>query len=222
MKQMLKDSLILFVITLISGLALGAVYMVTKDPIARQQEKTKAKAYQIVFEDAASFVDEENFDAQAATSDLLNYTVDEDYSDDEITMFASAFDESGNLLGYVITVTSHAGFGGDITFSMGIRLDGTLNGISITSISETAGLGMRASEILAPQFAGKATDSRFTVTKTGATYPTEIDAISSATITSNAVTDGVNAGIAYFQYRMLGQENAVSSEPVGEGGSENE
>ena len=37
MKQMWKDTLILFVITLVAGLALGAVYLVTKDPIAVQQ-----------------------------------------------------------------------------------------------------------------------------------------------------------------------------------------
>ena len=42
MKQMWKDTLILFVITLVAGLALGAVYLVTKDPIAVQQEKKPA------------------------------------------------------------------------------------------------------------------------------------------------------------------------------------
>ena len=63
-----------------------------------------------------------------------------------------AKDGSGTLLGYVLTVTSREGYGGDITFTMGIRLDGTLNGISILSISETAGLGMKAEAVLKPQF----------------------------------------------------------------------
>ena len=36
------------------------------------------------------------------------------------------------------------GYGGDIQFAMGVQNDGTLNGISILSISETAGLGMKA------------------------------------------------------------------------------
>lgn len=209
MKQMLKDTLILFVITLVAGLALGAVYLVTKDPIAVQQEKKKANAYRTVFSDAASFEDEENFDAQEARA-VLDQADNADYSEEEITMIASALDESGELLGYVVTVTTHAGYGGDITFSMGIRLDGTINGVSITDISETAGLGMRAPDVLAPQFEGKATDSRFTVTKMGATYPSEIDAISGATITSNALTDGVNAGVIYCQYRMA--QNGVISD----------
>ena len=67
----------------------------------------------------------------------------------------AALDKDGTRMGYVLTVTSHEGYGGDITFTMGIGNDGTLNGISILNISETAGLGMRAEEILKPQFAGK-------------------------------------------------------------------
>ncbi len=55
-----------------------------------------------------------------------------------------AVDESGEIIGYVITVTDSEGYGGDITFSMGVQMDGMLNGISILSISETAGLGMKA------------------------------------------------------------------------------
>ena len=109
-----------------------------------------------------------------------------------------ALDASGSLLGYVITVTSHEGYGGDISFSMGIRNDGTLNGISILAISETAGLGMRADEVLKPQFANKKV-AQFTYTKTGAVSDDQIDAISSATITTSAVTNTVNAGLYYFQ-----------------------
>lgn len=211
MKQMWKDTLILFVITLISGLALGAVYLVTKEPIAAQQEKKKANAYHTVFEDADSFEDDENFDAAQARAVLDE--ADGDYSEEEITMIASAFDQSGELLGYVVTVTTHAGYGGDITFSVGIRLDGTINAVSITEISETAGLGMKAPAELAPQFAGKTTQNRFTVTKTGATYPSEIDAISGATITSNAVTDGVNAGAVYCRYIM--EQSGMAADSAG-------
>ena len=40
MKQMMKDAAILFAITLISGLLLGIVYQVTKDPL---QSKMKNK-----------------------------------------------------------------------------------------------------------------------------------------------------------------------------------
>ena len=50
----LKDALILIVITLIAGGLLGLVYEVTKKPIANQQEKAKQEAYKPVFEDAPS------------------------------------------------------------------------------------------------------------------------------------------------------------------------
>lgn len=114
-----------------------------------------------------------------------------------------AKDASGNLLGYVITVTTREGYGGDIQFSIGVRLDGTLNGMSILSISETAGLGMQAEDVLKPQFADKQVE-QFEYTKNGATSENQIDAISGATITTNAVTNGVNAGLYYFRTELGG------------------
>ncbi len=115
----------------------------------------------------------------------------------------SALDDSGSLLGYVITVTSKEGYGGDIQFAMGIRMDGTVNGMSILDIAETAGLGMRAEDVLKPQFAERKAD-KFEYTKSGATSEDQIDAISGATITTRAVTNGVNAGLYYFQTEMGG------------------
>ena len=72
-----------------------------------------------------------------------------------------------------------------------------LKGISILSISETPGLGMNAENVLVPQFRNKKLEE-FKVVKTGAVSSDEIDAITSATITSNAVTNGVNTGVRYY------------------------
>ena len=105
-------------------------------------------------------------------------------------------------MGYVLEVTTHGGYNGDIQFSMGIRLDGTVNGISLLSIAETPGLGMQAEEVLKPQFAGKQA-KQFEYTKVGAVTDNQIDAISGATITTSAVVDGVNTGLSYF-YNELG------------------
>ena len=77
---------------------------------------------------------------------------------------------------------------------MGVTLEGTLNDISILEIAETAGLGMEAPKVLAPQFHDKQVES-FVYTKTGAQAEEEIDAIASATITTQAVTDAVNGGL---------------------------
>ncbi len=48
--------------------------------------------------------------------------------------------------GYVITTTDKDGYGGISRITVGIKKDGTINGVSILSISETAGLGMKATE----------------------------------------------------------------------------
>lgn len=193
MKDMIKDAVILFVITLIAGFLLGAVYDVTKEPIAEQKNAAFAEACREVFPDAADFVGFAGDDGPTA------YFVGGANAD--IDMVMEAVDDAGNLLGYVITVTDHEGYGGDIKLSMGITLDGVLNGISILSISETAGLGMKAGDVLVPQFEGKdiSDSASFVYTKTKAAAPNEIDAISGATITTNAVVNGVNAGIAVFE-----------------------
>lgn len=199
MKGMIKDALILFAITLIAGLMLGVVNDITKEPIAQQEQKAKNEVCQNVFAAADSFEAQELADS----AQIEQVLTDAGISGADIDELMAAKDASGALLGYVITVTDHEGYGGDIQFSMGITNEGTLNGISLLSISETAGLGMRAGEVLVPQFADKNV-SKFTYTKTGATADSEIDAISGATITTNAVVNGVNAGLAYFDKILKG------------------
>ena len=57
---------------------------------------------------------------------------------------------------------------------------------------------MRAEEVIVPQFFERRADS-FEVTKTGSALDNQIDAISSATITSKAFVNGVNAGLLYLR-----------------------
>lgn len=193
-KNIIKDAAMLTIITLIAGLFLGFVYEITKAPIANQQALDKQKACKAVFEDAEKFVKDDTVDISNAPEVLVTAG----YTEESIDELLAAVDNSGNVLGYVMTVTTSEGYGGDITFSLGIKEDGTVNGYEILSISETAGLGMKAKEsAFKDQFANKLVDS-YKYTKTGATADNEIDAISGATITTNAITNGVNAGIVYF------------------------
>lgn len=202
-KGMLKDALILLVITIVAGLALGFVYEVTKAPIAAQEVKAKNNACAEVFADASSFEAYLDFDAAAARKVLDAAGLVEQDIDEAMV----ALDAGGSSIGYVFNVTTHEGYGGDITFSMGVQKDGTLNGISILSISETAGLGMKAKEeAFADQWKNKKVD-KFEYTKTGAAADNQIDAISGATITTNAMTNGVNAGLAYFASIEGGNQN---------------
>lgn len=203
MNKLVKDALVLTAITVIAGVCLGGVYEITKKPIADAQEAATQEPYKAVFADAASFADLDGFDAAAATK----IAADAGYTDDDITNCVVAKNDAGEDIGYVITITSHAGYGGDITFSMGVTKDGTLNGYSITDISETAGLGMKAKEdAFMSQFTGIPAQI-LEVTKSAKTADTEIEAISGATITSKAVTYGIDAGLAYYNSLVGGATN---------------
>lgn len=194
MNKIIKDAFMLTVITLISGLLLGAVYEITKEPIAKQQELAKQQACKKVFAEASSF--EEILMGDMSSAEVLEA---EGYIKQNIEECMTALDAAGNEIGYVITVTSKEGYGDDITFSVGIKKDGTVNGIELLKISETAGLGMKAKEsVFKDQFANKKVE-KFAYTKTGAAMDHEIDALSGATITTNAITNGVNAAICMFR-----------------------
>lgn len=201
-KRIVHDALVLFAFTVVLGLLLAVVYGITKAPIEKvNYEKTQA-AYKQVFEDADSFEAYADFDADAA-----NDLVAENGYSDEIEDVQVAEDASGNTLGYVITVTAKDASQSTITFSVGIQADGTVNGYSITDISETPGLGMKAQEEeFYSQFEGKQVDS-FTVVKSAPTADNEIESISGSTITSKAMANGVNACLVYFQNVLTGGAN---------------
>ena len=202
MNKIVKNAFILTAITVIAGLLLGVVYGVTKEPIANAKAKAKQEAFQSVLSDADSFETVDNLDTDAA-SELLKSN---GYSSDAIEEVALGKDKSGETIGYVINVVSHEGYGGDIEIAVGIQADGTVKGIEMLSISETAGLGMKAdTDDFKNQFRDKKVE-KFQYTKTGAASEDEIDAISGATITTNAVTNGVNAGLAAFQYMEGGEQ----------------
>ena len=189
MKKIIKNTLILTIITVVAGLCLGLVYEITKKPIADSQEKAKKEAWQAVFPgaDLSEFkqIDVDQDVADQVISDLgVNATIDE---------VCTVGEE-----GYVVTATDGDGYGGDIQITVGIQKDGTISGISFLSISETAGLGMNAQKpAFYEQYVGKQTD-KFYVSKDGGEGE-PIDAISGATFTSRAVTGAVNAALGYFQ-----------------------
>ncbi len=200
--KIVHDTMILTAFTLVLGLLLGIVYGITKEPIERvTYEKTQA-AYKNVFSDADSFEAYEGFDKDAANSLVADAGYKDELSDVQV-----AKDASGTALGYVITVTAKDASQASITFSVGIREDGTVNGYSITDIAETPGLGMKAQEeSFYSQFEGKAVDS-FSVVKSAPAADNEIESISGATITSAAMANGVNACIVYFQNELAGGAN---------------
>ena len=202
--KIIKDALSLTLITLVAGVALGGVYEITKDPIARQEAQAKAEAYEQVFTDAAAFEEVRMDDTLIQT--IRDQLDQEGYKAQSIEEIMRAEDQSGETLGYAFTVVTSEGYGGDIQFSMGVQNDGTLNGISILSIGETAGLGMNAdTPAFKDQFVGKQVE-QLQYTKNGATQDDEINAISGATVTTNAMTNGVNAGLCAFRVMEGGDQ----------------
>ncbi|MDD3340336.1 MAG: RnfABCDGE type electron transport complex subunit G [Lachnospiraceae bacterium] len=201
MKGIMKTTAILTIITLVAGIFLGTVYEITKEPIANEQARAKQDACKAVFEGADSFESVSQGD-----DDLEKYLDENGYPSQSVNEVLEAKDAGGETLGYVFDVTTSEGYGGDIQFTMGVQSDGTLNGISVLSISETAGLGMKAdTDAFKDQFKDKNVE-KFAYTKTGETGDDKIDAISGATITTNAMTNGVNAGLCAFAYMEGGNQ----------------
>ncbi len=201
MGSAVKNVLCLTLITIVAGFGLGYVYDMTKEPIEQMEIAQRMDAYRKVFPEAAVFSDP--IESSADTEALITAAGIEGV---DIDSAVTASDAAGSVIGYVINITTHEGYGGDINISMGIDSEGTVKGIEMLKISETAGLGMKAKEnAFKDQFANKAV-KQFAYTKNGAKSDFEIDAISGATITTKAVTNAVNAGIVYFE-SLGGQQN---------------
>ncbi len=95
--------------------------------------------------------------------------------------------------GYVVRVAPN-GFGGAIDLMVGVKADGTVNGVAVIAHSETASLGANCTrEEFRAQYAGGT--GPFAVGQDGGT----IEALTGATVTSRAVTDGVNAALDFVR-----------------------
>ena len=171
MRKVIILGLKLFLLAAVAGLALGVTNMVTSGAIAEQQVKAAEAARRAVLPSA------EHFTQLTAPEGLKDAY--------------AGYDASGKLVGKTGTIVTK-GYGGEIEITVGVDLSGAVSGVSVggSSFSETAGLGARAKEAwFAEQYIGKS--SPITLVKDGG----EIDAITSATITSRAVTTAVNNAV---------------------------
>ena len=196
LKAIIKDALILFLITLVAGTALGFTNEVTKPLIADVRAEKANATYREVYPEAASFVENEELTVKCAESaadlnGLGKVSVDN---------CLLAVDASGNRLGYLVTASSDEGYGGTVQISVGISNDGTITGLGFLTINETPGLGMKAKEpAFRNQFAGKKAAYPLSLIKTGTAGESEVQAISGATFTSTAVTNALNAAVYFVE-----------------------
>ena len=102
-ESIIKDAMALFVVTLVCALALSYVYEITKAPIAEQDALKKERAYQAVFQDTTSEIDEELMKLVEAT-DLTAY--DSSYKNVSIDEIDKAYDSSNKHVGYILEVSN--------------------------------------------------------------------------------------------------------------------
>ncbi|MBE6737431.1 MAG: RnfABCDGE type electron transport complex subunit G [Ruminococcaceae bacterium] len=174
-KGIFVPTISLFVICLVVALLLGFTNELTKDAIAENQQKKADEAKQAVCSQAITFEGEKGL---------------------EIEVYRG-FDKDGNLVGYAIPAKSK-GYGGDVEIMVGFDTEGSITGVSIVSINETPGLGMNAQkDSFRSQFEGEIPDGGFSAKKGGEGIK-QIDALTSATITSEAVSQAVNNAINVY------------------------
>lgn len=172
-RSIIKTAVSLFLICAVAAGLLAFVNTVTAPMIDKNNAKAAEEAKRAVLTDAAEF--------QELTD--INGNVYYKGIKDSVTV------------GYVF-ITSASGYGGAVEVMTGINTEGTVTGISILTINETPGLGMNAvKDSFTSQYNGKT--GPFNVTKETA-KDNEIKAITSATITSRAVTNAVNEAVTIF------------------------
>lgn len=203
----IKDTVILLIITIISGFILGAVNKVTSEPILKARSQEKNGAYNIIFEDAEYFDENEELIETCKTSEeFLNSHGYDGVKIDEILIAKKRKD----VIGYVINSTSSNGYNGDIQISLGIDKEGEIKGFEIITISETVGLGMKVNEQeFRSQFLGKKVE-KIEYVKSDAKEENQIDAIGGATITTSAVVDAVNSALIYAKEYVLGEGGLIN------------
>lgn len=197
--NLLKNILVLVIITAVAGGILGLVYEATKGPIEELAIEKTNEACKKVFAEASAFEELEAFSSEEAAKIIAA----DGHENSDIENVFKALDANGELLGYTITIVTHEGYSGDIEFMIGVALDGTIHSMSLITINETPGLGMNAEEEYLPQITELKAD-QIAYTKTGKISNNEVNAISGATITTNALTNGINAGLSYFRSINVG------------------
>lgn len=177
-KEIIVPAVSLFLICVVVTALLALTNAVTAPKINALTVETQEASKKQVLSSAASFSDEKQIE-----KDGVSYTYYDGLASD------------GSVMGYVF-VTSAKGYGGDISVMVGVLGDGTVAGVNILSINETAGLGMNAkNQSFLDQFLGKS--GEIGVAKNNPS-DTEIQALTGATITSRAMATAVNTALSLY------------------------
>lgn len=192
--SLLRDGLVLCAIAVVLGLILGGVYWKTKKRIDDASDAARLSGYNNVYKDYTDIEFEE--------SKELNKSIEEYNSENSENMRAYidnasiAKDSQGSVAGYAFIAHS-AGYSGNVTIAAGVDTSGTVTGIDIVYMNEMAGLGAGCTdESFKEQFKGKS--GKIAIKDGGEPADNEIDGLTRATITSEAVVNAVNICLDYF------------------------
>lgn len=176
MKDSLKLGVVLFLITAICSGLLGFAYNMTAPVIASNAQATEEQAMKLLIEEATAFEEVEG--VKSETIENLFVALKEDQA-----------------IGAVAKVAPN-GYGGKITVLVGFDLENHIKGVKILSHTETPGLGANASN---DSFLGQFIEKLPPLDVVKSTpKDNEIAAVTGATITSRAVTDGINEAANYL------------------------
>lgn len=205
---------VLFSITLIASAGVGAVNMITVEPIAA----AKAAATEAALGEVLPA-----FDATETT----------DLEIDEMPIKVYTAKSGDEVVGYAVETMTKQGFSGVVKLMVGFLTDGTINNVNVLQQAETPGLGTKMCDEGNPLLAGvkgREATGTFKVTKDGG----EVDALTAATISSRAYLDAVNRACVAMM-NVTGQEapdgvsgatatteNAEQTEPEAQEGGQNE
>lgn len=183
MREIVKLGLILLIITSVAGIVLGITNDATMPVIQQRAKEANEKAMKELLPEAEEF----------------NKVEDSSISSDELVVEVYEGKKGGNTVGYTVK-TKPVGYGGEIELITGISFDGKITGIKIGRNQETPGLGTKVTEpAFKDQYVGKEAGVEFIVTKGQPSSDEEIQAVTGATISSKAITKGVNASINIFK-----------------------
>ena len=180
MRDMIRPTLVLFVICLIVGAAMAFTNFATADRIEQRIIEDSENARKAVLPDADSFK-KMNMDKIQTLSGNTGYDAIKE---------AYAAKKGDSIIGYVF-LAKPAGYAGVINIMVGIDVKGLVKGVEIGDNKETPGLGSKAKN---QEFKGQFYDKKYNVinvVKRKAEKDDEVQAISGATITSKAVSAGV-------------------------------
>lgn len=168
---------VLLAICVIATALVACANAVTKDPIAENQKAAAQATMQKLIPDA---------EFTALSADL----------GENVTAFKA--EQDGKLVGYIFNTLGKGGYGGSLPVTTALSAEGAVLGVEVDVSSETPGLGQNAAKAsFLDQF--KSDASRFILNKDKTTETNGvIDAVSGASKSSRAVTDGVNAAKEAF------------------------